>query len=89
MQIQVSADEVFEEYKRQLAELNHELTLERIKSRKLFEALQQYEAQQKQPAQNAPRSLQAPQESIPGVPAPPLLPEVYAGQAGRSEGTPV
>jgi molybdopterin-biosynthesis enzyme MoeA-like protein len=72
MQIQITADDIFAEYKAQVAELNHELILERMKSRKLEAAFHQLQAQM--PQQNPPRALQTPQEMLPGIPAPPTPP---------------
>lgn len=92
MQITISAEEIFNEYKAQIAELNHELTMERMKSRKLLELVERYELQETiasaQP-QNRQRALQTPQERLPVIPAPPDPPNAYNGPIGTSEGTPI
>lgn len=78
MQIQISAEEVFDQYKAQLAELHHELLLEKIKSKKLAEMIDQYElaemARVKEAARSRPKAVVTPSETLPDIPSPPALP---------------
>lgn len=43
MEISVTADDLFDEYKQQIAHLNHELILEKVKNRKMAEKLQEFQ----------------------------------------------
>lgn len=79
MQIQISAEEVFEEYKKNIAEIHHELLLEKLKSNKLLELVQHYEQAEEDrvhtaAAQRAVAVAQRAQEQLPAVPGLPLPP---------------
>lgn len=82
MQISITAEEVFAEYKMQLAELHHDLMLERIKNKKLVDYANQLEAEK---AQSALRNLAATRESLPPVPAPPAVPEAPGDPSAARE----
>lgn len=43
MEISVTAEDLFDEYKQQIAYLNHELILEKVKNRKMAEKIQEYQ----------------------------------------------
>lgn len=73
-QINISATDLFEEYKRQVADLNHDLMLERIKTKKLMEILQQYEKAEADRARTASVERQKAATSVRDIPLPPALP---------------
>lgn len=86
MQIQISAEEVFSEYKSQVTELNHELMLERLKNRKLAEIIEQYERAETNRVQEALKKRGEPAttapETYPAVPAPPAPPSASGERSG-------
>lgn len=86
MQIQIAADEVFAEYKGQVAELHHELLLEKLKSRKLAELVEQYEQAEANRVQAAARqrgkAATTPPETLPEIPAPPAPPQASGELVG-------
>lgn len=57
MEISVVADELFDEYKQQIAHMNHELILERVKNRKLAEKLQEFQRAESDRVHMARRQL--------------------------------
>lgn len=97
MQIQISVDEVFTEYKTQIADLHHDLLLEKLKCRKMAELIEQYEntehvrsrsvAAGREPAAEAFPAPPGTEERLPrrsmAAPSPPPGPGVplYAGGA--------
>lgn len=88
MEISVTAEDMFEEYRKQIGQINHELILEKVKSRKLFEKLQEFEkaevdrvhAARRQVAAQPPAAPQKggdgpmPRELLRAIPEPPPLP---------------
>lgn len=73
MELTVTADELFDEYKAQLAQLNHDLILERVKNRKLAEVVQDYQrAEADRSRMQRQKAVVAPQRAVQDVPLPEL-----------------
>ena len=94
MQIQITAEDVFAEYKQQLADLNHDLVLARLQLKKCLEVITQYEEAEAQrtreAAQRRQRATQKPAEPDTELPLPPPLPEAPTSLCGAmGNGVPV
>jgi len=90
MQLQINADEIFELYKAQLAEMNHDLHLERLKTKKLAELVEQYERAEADRTRMAADkrlrdSLSASQDPV-DLPPPPQLPSAPTALLEPGEG---
>lgn len=79
MQLQITAEEVFDEYKRNIAELQHELTISNIKVKKLVEIVEGYERAEADRVRVAAASRnavieasRATEKSVQPIPMPPV-----------------